>query len=145
VSLPEAEEGQAAHGLPVRLLQRDAQTDHFQALGKEVMPTIQVEESVLTLTSSNLFRNSAYEIARSRRVVSLGVTAAATGTFVTIQSGSDVVAEESPPIVATVMPIIPDNFHFNDTQEPGDKLKVNVRNPTGGTVIHRAIAMLSDA
>lgn len=109
------------------------------------MPTIQVEVSVLTATSANLFNGSAYEYARRRRVVSLGVTAAATGSFVTIQSGSDVVAEESPPIVATVMPIIPDNFHFNDVQEPGDRLKVNVRNPTGGTIIHRAIAMLSDA
>jgi len=109
------------------------------------VPTIQVETSVAAGASSNLFNGSAYEYARSRRVVSLGVTAAATGSFVTVQSGSDVVAEESPPVVATVFPIIPDNFHFNDTQEPGDRLKVNVRNPTGGAIIHRAIAMLSDA
>lgn len=109
------------------------------------MPTIQVETTVAANSSANIFNGSAYEYARRRRVVSLGITAAATGTFVTIQSGSDVVAEESPPIVATVMPIIPDNFHFNDTQEPGDRLKVNVRNGTGAGVVHRAIAMLSDA
>lgn len=109
------------------------------------MPTIQVETSVGAGASANLFNGSAYEYARNRRSVSLGVTAAATGSFVTIQSGSDVVAEESPPIVATVMPVIPDNFHFNDTQEPGDRLKVLARNPTGGAIIHRAIAMLSDA
>ena len=109
------------------------------------MPSIQVEESIGIGATANLFRNSAYEIAKNARVVSLGLTAAATGTFATIQSGSDVVAEEFPPFVLTTFPVIPDHFHFNDTQGPGDKLKVNVRNPTGGAVIHRAVAMLSDA
>jgi len=109
------------------------------------MPTIQVETSVAAGGTANLFNGSAYEYAKNRRVVSLAITAAATGSFATIQSGSDVVAEEFPPIVATVMPIIPDNFAFNDVQDPGDRLKVNVRNPTGGAIVHRAIAMLSDA
>lgn len=109
------------------------------------MPSIQVEEAIAAGASANLFRNSAYEIAKNARVVSLGVTASVTGTFANIQSGSDVVAEEFPPFVLTTMPVIPDHFHFNDTQGPGDKLKVNVRNPTGGAVTLRSIAMLSDA
>ena len=109
------------------------------------MPTIQVETAILTTASANLFNGSAYEYARNRRVCSLAVVASATGTFATIQSGSDVVAEEFPPFVLTTMPVIPDHFHFNDTQDPGDRLKINVRNPTGGTVTLRAIAMLSDA
>lgn len=107
------------------------------------MPTIQVETSVAAGGSANLFNGSAFEYARGARVASTGLTAAATGTFATLQSGSDVVAEEFPPFVLTTFPVIPDHFHFNDNQGAGDRLKLSVRNPTGGAVIHRAIAMLS--
>lgn len=109
------------------------------------MPTIVAEVSVGAGATANLFNGSAYEYARNNRAVSLGHTAAATGTFTTIQSGPDVVAEEFSPPVATVYPIIPDQFYFNDQQQSGERLKVNNRNPTGGAIIVRAIAMLSDA
>lgn len=109
------------------------------------MPTIQVEQSIAAGASANLFNGAAYEYARNRRVISVAVVASATGTFFTLQSGSDVVAEESPPAVKTTMPVIPDDFYFNDTQDPGDRLKLQVRNPTAGAITVRAIAMLSDA
>lgn len=51
--------------------------------------------------------------------------------------------EESPPYVATVFPIVPDQMFYNDIMEPMDRLRVAVRNPTGGAVIHRAIALLT--
>jgi hypothetical protein len=108
------------------------------------MPAIQVESSVgAGATNSNLFAGSAFEFARTRTLVSLGVTAAATGTFITINSGSDVVLEESPPYVATIFPIVPDQMFYNDVMEAGDRLRVSARNPTGGAVIHRAIALLT--
>lgn len=108
------------------------------------MPAIQIETSVASGTSnSNLFSGSAFEYSRGRQALSMGVNAAATGTFVTIQSGADVVLEESPPYVATVFPIVPDQMFYNDIMEPFDRLRVAARNPTGGAVIHRAIALLT--
>lgn len=108
------------------------------------MPAIQVEVSVAAAGSnSNIFSGSAFEYSRGRNLLSLGVTAAASGTFVTINSGADVILEESPPYVATVFPIVPDQMFYNDIMEPFDRLRVAVRNPTGGAVIHRAIALLS--
>lgn len=107
------------------------------------MPTIQIETSIGIGATANLFNGAAYEYARTNRVASVGLTAAATGSFATLQSGSDVVAEEFPPFVLTTFPVIPDHFHFNDQQGAGDRLKLQVRNPTGGAIIHRAIAMLS--
>jgi hypothetical protein len=108
------------------------------------MPAIQVEVSVgATSSNSNIFTGSAFEYSRGRTALSLGLTAAATGTFITIQSGADVVLEESPPYVATVFPIVPDQMFYNDIMEPFDRLRVNVRNPTGGAVIHRSIALLT--
>jgi len=108
------------------------------------MPAIQVEVSVAAgATNFNIFSGSAFEFARNRSLLSLGITAAATGTFITINSGSDVVLEESPPYVSTVFPVVPDQMFYNDVMEQGDRLRVQARNPTGGAVIHRGIALLS--
>lgn len=108
------------------------------------MPAIQVEVSVgAGLANNNIFNGSAFEYSRGRSAVSLGITAAATGTFVTINSGADVVLEESPPYVSTLFPVVPDQMFYNDIMEPMDRLKVSVRNPTGGAVIHRAIALIT--
>jgi hypothetical protein len=108
------------------------------------MPAIQVEISVAANSAnSNLFSGSAFEYSRGRNLLSLGVTAAATGTFVTINSGADVVLEESPAFVKTSFPIVPDEMYYNDIMEPFDRLRVSVRNPTGAAVVHRAIALLS--
>jgi hypothetical protein len=108
------------------------------------VPAIQVEVSVgAGANNNNIFAGSAFEYARGRTAMSLGVTAAATGTFVTLTSGADVVLEESPPYVATLFPIVPDQMFYNDIMEPMDRLRLAVRNPTGGAVIHRAIALLT--
>ena len=71
------------------------------------------------------------------------MTAAATGTFITIQSGADVILEESPPYVSAVFPVVPDQMFYNDVMEMFDRLRVQVRNPTGGAVIHRSIALIT--
>lgn len=108
------------------------------------MPAIQVEVAVgAASANSNLFSGSAFEYSRGRNLLSLGVTAAATGTFITINSGADVVLEESPPYVATVFPVVPDQMFYNDIMEAFDRLRVSVRNPTAGSIVHRAIALLS--
>lgn len=108
------------------------------------MPTIQKETSVAAgATNPNLFSGSAFEYPERNSVVSLGVTAAATGTFVTVQAGGEVVLEESAPIVKTVMPVIPDDFSLNFAIAAGRRLICAARNPTGAAVIHRAIAQIT--
>lgn len=108
------------------------------------MPTIQKETSVgVGLTNPNLFSGSAFEYPERNAICSLGVTAAATGTFITVQAGGEVVLEESSPIVRTAMPVIPDDFGLNFAVAQGRRLILAVRNPTAGAVIHRAIAQLT--
>lgn len=108
------------------------------------MPVIFREVSVgAGATNDNVFSGSAFEFARQNQVVSMGVTAAATGTFATFQSGGDVVAEEFAPPVLTRYPVIPDEMYFNDVQTVGDRNVLRVRNPTGGPVIHRAVLQIS--
>lgn len=108
------------------------------------MPVIVREISIAAGTvNENIFSGSAFEFARSPSLVSVGVTAAATGTFATFNSGGDVIAEEFSPPVLTRYPIIPDEMYFSDVAAAGDRQVVRVRNPTGGAVIVRAIAQIS--
>jgi len=108
------------------------------------MPVIQRAETVATLaTVQNTIAGSAYEFARSRQVISVGVAQAATGMFCAIQSGSDIVAEEFEPAILTRFPIIPDEMYYNDVMEIGDRLVIRVRNPTGGGIIIRTLVQLS--
>ena len=93
--------------------------------------------------NNNLVSGSAYEFARSRQIVSLGVVQSATGMFCTIQSGADIVAEEFSLPILTTYPIIPDNMYFTDLMEMGDRLVIRVRNPTAGALTARAVVQTS--
>lgn len=109
------------------------------------MPVMQREVSVgIGATDANLLAGSVFEFARGNILISAGVTAAATGTFVTINSGSDVVLEESPPSVQTRFPIIPDEMYYTDVATVGDRVIIAARNPTAGAVIHRALVQITN-
>ena len=108
------------------------------------MPVIQREFSVgAGATVDNLISGSAFEFLRQPSLVSIGLTAAATGAFATIQSGSDIVAEEFTPAVATRFLIVPDEFYYSDYGAPGDRLVIRLRNPTGGAIIFRTIVQVT--
>lgn len=106
---------------------------------------IQKETSVAAgAVADNLFSGSAFEYARAPGVVSVGVTASATGGFITLQAGPTIVLEESPPVVKTTMPVVPDDFLYTSALAPGDRLVLRARNPTGGALTFRAVAQITD-
>ena len=108
------------------------------------MPTVQKETSVgAGATNDNLLSGSAFEYCRTNAIVSIGCVASATGGFITIQSGPDIVLEESPPKVATTMPVQPDDFFYNFAASAGDRLVLKARNPTGGALTFRAVANIT--
>lgn len=108
------------------------------------MPAIQVETSIAANSvNPNLLAGSTFEFARTRQVVSIGVTAAATGITISIYSGGDVVLEESACYIKTQFPIIPDEMFYNDVQEMGDRLTIRARNTTAGALVTRAIVLSS--
>lgn len=109
------------------------------------MSVIQKEISVgIGATVENALSGSAFEFLRRNAIVSAGVTAAATGTFVTLQSGSDIVLEESPALVKAAFPTIPDDMFYNDVGVLGDRLVVRLRNPTAGAIIMRVLVQITD-
>ena len=101
-------------------------------------------EVVLTAGTSNanLVSGSAFELPRRPVLVSIGVCASATGGFITISAGSQLLLEESPPVVATRFPIQPDEMYYNDIMMPGDRLVISARNPTGGSLTFRLVATM---
>lgn len=108
------------------------------------MPMIMIEVSVgAGGFNNNLYNGSAFEYARQRSIASFGVTAAATGSFFQLSAGADIICEDSAPPVLTRYPIIPDEMYFTDVVEVGDRLKLSVRNPTAGAIIHRSAVQLS--
>lgn len=108
------------------------------------MPVIMKEASVAAgAVNENILAGSAFEFARQNSLVSIGIAQSATGGFATIQSGADIVAEEFPPPIATVYPIIPDNMYFSDVAAAGDRLVVRYRNPTGGALTVRVVCQVT--
>jgi hypothetical protein len=94
-------------------------------------------------TVDNLLAGSAFEFARTNSLVSVGVTQAATGCFLTFNSGADVVAEEFEPPILTRYPIIPDEMYASDVAAAGDRLVLRVRNTTGAAIIVRAVVQVT--
>jgi hypothetical protein len=108
------------------------------------MAVIQKEISVPANSAvENLLSGSAFEFLRGNALVSVGVTAAATGIVVNIQSGADIVLEESAAYIKTQFPIIPDEMFYTDVGVAGDRLVVRVRNTTGGALVVRCIVQVT--
>jgi len=110
------------------------------------MPSVQRETVVAAgAVNDNLLSGSAFEYMRGNGVVSAGVVASATGGFITIQSGPDIVLEESPPMILSTMPIVPDHFYYNWAAAAGDRLLIRARNPTAGALTFRTVANIQYA
>ncbi len=108
------------------------------------MPVIQREVSLAAgAVNENILSGSAFEFARMNSLVSIGVVQSVTGTFCTINSGSDVIAEEFPPQIKTTFPVIPDEMYYSDVAAAGDRLVIRVRNPTAGAITIRALVQLT--
>lgn len=108
------------------------------------MPVIQKEIALAANeVNDNILSGSSFEFLRGNSVVSIGMVGSATGLVANIQSGSDIVLEESPLLVKTTMPTIPDDMYYNDVGVAGDRLVIRVRNTTAGALTVRAIIQVT--
>lgn len=108
------------------------------------MPVIQKTITIPANSSvDNALAGSAFEFLRRNSVVSMGITADAASVLATIQSGSDIVLEESSVVVETRFPIIPDEMYYNDVGAAGDRLVVKLRNTNPSDQVARVIAQVT--
>lgn len=77
-------------------------------------------------------RDSLFETITEPSLVEIGIAADATGVLASINSGPDVVAEESPVSVKAIniLPVYPDDF-YSDEALPTDKLSIKLRDTSG--------------
>lgn len=86
----------------------------------------------------NVLSGSAFEFVKDASKVYIGLLASATGLLAGVSSGSDILLEDGSLVdivrVANQGPIWPDDYLLEDVAMPMDRLKISVRNPTGGAV-----------
>lgn len=99
------------------------------------MPTIQGQTSIGPGVSvANVLAGSVYEYLQRNAIVEFGLVDDANGDCrVTIQSGADVLLEESPVSIAARFPIFPDDFVVEDVAAAGERLVIRVRNTDAAT------------
>jgi len=99
------------------------------------MPLIQNSVSVAAnATNENVLAGSQYEYLPSNALLEFGLNASATGLVADVLSGSDVLAESMALSTANRVPVYPDDFTLNDVAAAGERIKVRVRNTTGGAL-----------
>lgn len=99
------------------------------------MPLIQGEVSVAAgATNDNVIAGSQYEYLPYNAFLQFGVNGSATGLLADIYSGQDVIAENIALNALNRTPIYPDDFPLDDVAGGGERIKIRVRNPTGGAL-----------
>lgn len=108
------------------------------------MPMIMREVTVAAnATNENIIAGSAFEFARGRGVLSMGLAQASAGCIANLQAGADIIAEAFQLPIAARYPIIPDEMYFTDVVEQGDRIVQRVQNTTGAGIVVRSVTQLS--
>lgn len=89
-------------------------------------------------SNANVLSGSVFEIVRDPSKVYIGLLASAAGLLAGVSSGSDILLEDGSAVdivrVANQGPIFPDDYILQDIAMPMDRLRISVRNPTGGSI-----------
>lgn len=78
--------------------------------------------------------------------IEIGLKGSAVGLVGTISSGSDTLMEESPVAGGGTPGVLPtplDTVFLTDDAAAGDRLKINIRNPTGGAITAIGVVKLT--
>lgn len=101
------------------------------------MPIIKKSAAVLTgATVDNVLTGSAFEILPYNANVRYAINGSATGFVATVQSGSDVLMEESPINIQNRFGVFPDDFDLSDVAGVGERQIVKLRNTSAGTLTY---------
>lgn len=99
------------------------------------MPTIQGSVSVAAnVANDNVIAGSQFEIMPYNARLNFGLCGSATGLLADVYSGADLVCENFALNANNRIPIQPDDFTLMDVAAVNDRLKVKIRNTTGGAL-----------
>lgn len=88
-----------------------------------------------------------YEFPDDNAVIELAMSADATGVLATVQSGSDVIMEESPVQIGTinVQPKYPDDFYIRFPVLAGERVKVALRDTSAAARVVLVNVIINEA
>jgi len=110
------------------------------------MPTIAVSTSIpANGTVDNVLQGNQYEFLPFNALLEFAVVGALAGLLVDIYSGSDNLIESGDVSSANRSPIYPDDFTLNDVARAGERIKVRIRNTTGGAIVAKTTCRITPA
>jgi hypothetical protein len=101
------------------------------------MPTTTISTSIAAGATATPLAGTQYEFVSDNSYVQIGILAEATGILQTIFMGRDLVQEEAPAAIGTAnqVPVYPDHYLVAENVYAGTRLKVQLRNSSGGTIV----------
>jgi|SRR5215831_3592496 len=101
------------------------------------MPMIQVTGSVAANSvNDNVITGSQFEYVPFHAAVEFGLVGSAAGLLADAYSGSDMVCEGMAISTQNRFPVFPDDYPLTDVAAAGERLKVRIRNTTGGALTY---------
>lgn len=85
-------------------------------------------------TNENVLTGSQWEFLPFDAHLLFGLNASAIGLEIDAFTGQDVLVESMVPLIKTTSPVFPDDFALEDVAAAGERVKVRVRNTTGGAL-----------
>lgn len=100
------------------------------------MPLIQNTQSIAAnATLENALAGSQFEFLPYNAFLEFGLQGSAAGLVADVYSGQDVLAEGIAVPLQNRYPLYPDDFNLNDVAAGGERIKVRLRNTTGGALV----------
>lgn len=99
------------------------------------MPVIQNSVSIAAnAVNDNVLAGSQFEFLPYDASLEFGLVASATGLALDVYSGQDTLAESMGPSLQNRFPVFPDDYSLTDVAAAGERIKIRVRNTTGGAL-----------
>lgn len=99
------------------------------------MPVIQSSVSVAANSvNDNVLTGSQFEYLPYHARLSFGLCGSAAGLLADVYTGQDIVAESMALNTQNRFPVAPDDYVLSDVGAAGDRLKLRIRNTTGGAL-----------
>ena len=98
---------------------------------------IQVTGSVAAnSTNDNVITGSQYEFLPNASALEFGLVGSAVGLLADVYSGQDMLCEGMAISTANRFPVFPDDYTLTDVAGNGERIKVRLRNTTGGALTY---------
>lgn len=87
-------------------------------------------------TNDNVIAGSQYEFMPNAAALEFGLVGSAAGLQADVYSGTDMLCEGMAISTANRFPIFPDDYTLTDVAGQGERIKVRLRNTTGGVLTY---------